>query len=161
MYKDNKSQHLGSRANIRRLLEEKDRDFLEIIDKEDVKKFANVYTNIGNVIPIWPGGNSFKGTVNIDGSYIYDIPDIFLKKYWKMEEIYLVKYLNIKVEDAVINISKKNTIIDKYDFNISNMLSNMEMEEYDEFVREVAGIIEQRTNTIKERLCKKQKPLFH
>lgn len=38
-------------------------------------KFIQHIDSLGNVIPIWPGGNTDKGT----RSYCFDIPDIYLK----------------------------------------------------------------------------------
>ena len=35
--------------------------------------------SVGNVIPIWPGGSSDRGTM----AYCFDIPDIYFKRYEK------------------------------------------------------------------------------
>lgn len=77
-----------------------------------LKEFINVYFEIGNVIPIWPGGNEHRGK-----SQCYDIPDVYfnkdeIKEYsnnffntflknknFFLDEVLNGKYSNIKVEE--------------------------------------------------------------
>lgn len=49
----------------------------ELKNLKEMKEFINVYSSIGNVYPIWPGGNEHKGT-GTNGCY--DIPDIYFNK---------------------------------------------------------------------------------
>lgn len=49
----------------------------ELKNLKEMKEFTNVYGSIGNVFPIWPGGNEHKGT-GTNGCY--DIPDIYFNK---------------------------------------------------------------------------------
>lgn len=44
----------------------------ELKNLKEIKKFINVYSSIGNVLPIWPGGNEHRGK-----NGCYDIPDIY------------------------------------------------------------------------------------
>lgn len=57
-------------------------------------KFIQYIDSVGNVIPIWPGGNIDKGT----RSYCFDIPEIYFKKYEKwflaMKQLYPNSFLN-------------------------------------------------------------------
>ena len=48
----------------------------ELKNLKEMKEFIKVYSSIGNVCPIWPGGNINKGTSN----RCYDIPDIYFNK---------------------------------------------------------------------------------
>ncbi|WML33311.1 hypothetical protein [Clostridium sp. OS1-26] len=47
----------------------------ELKNLKEMKEFINVYNSIGNVFPIWPGGNIHRGT-----NGCYDIPDIYFNK---------------------------------------------------------------------------------
>jgi hypothetical protein len=49
----------------------------ELKNLKEMESFINVISSIGNVYPIWPGGNKDKGT-GTNGCY--DIPDIYLNK---------------------------------------------------------------------------------
>lgn len=49
----------------------------ELKNLKEMKEFINVYSSIGNVFPIWPGGNVHKGKAS---NGCYDIPDIYFNK---------------------------------------------------------------------------------
>lgn len=44
----------------------------ELINLKEINNFISVYSSIGNVFPIWPGGNVNRGTKGC-----YDFPDIY------------------------------------------------------------------------------------
>lgn len=72
-------------------------EFSELTNTKEIMDFAEVYNSEGNVIPIWPGGNEFKGKAGC-----YDIPDIFFSKYGNMEEIYIQHILHKNIEDVAL-----------------------------------------------------------
>lgn len=91
----------------------------ELKNLDVLGKFLSVYTSIGNVFPIWPGGNEHRGKYGC-----YDIPDIYFNdkeivKYSQhffntyctnnfMERIRYGKYCTLTSDD-LLNFSK-----DKY-----------------------------------------------
>lgn len=94
--KKNGREQLASKRRIRNMLEERYQPLLYLLGQKQVKDFAGVYDSIGNLIPIWPGGNEFKGKCMIEGKYCYDIPDLFFRKYGKLEKIYIEDILKLK-----------------------------------------------------------------
>lgn len=59
---------------------------------KEMKEFIEVYQTIGNIIPIWPGGNVHRGQ-----NQCYDIPDIYFNK--KTIKKYSEKFFNTFVKD--------------------------------------------------------------
>lgn len=57
-------------------LKDKFKRYEELNKTIEESRFIQYIDSIGNVIPIWPGGNIDKGR-----SYCFDIPDIYFKKY--------------------------------------------------------------------------------
>ena len=107
-----KVQQLGTIENLNRLLEKEDEDLMELLNTDEIKEFANVYDSIGNLMPIWPGGNEFKGKALINGAYAYDIPNVFFKEHGTMQKVYLENVLKISVEEAALeNFLKDNSPI--------------------------------------------------
>lgn len=50
-------------------------DINELKELKEINDFISVYSSIGNVFPIWPGGNEHRGK-----NGCYDIPDIYFNK---------------------------------------------------------------------------------
>lgn len=106
---------------------------------DELTKFIEVYSNIGNIIPIWPGGNEHRGK-----SQCYDIPDIyfngdnikgysdnFFNTYLKYKNVYLIEVLE----------SRYTKIEEIIGFN---------EEEYKEFLKYIVDVINNRTVSIKD-----------
>lgn len=113
----------------------------DLNELEEMKEFIKVYQTIGNVIPIWPGGNVHRGQYQC-----YDIPDIYfndeiIKKYSKnffdtfvkdnnfLDDIMNGPYSQKKVGDFLVFkesgykkflthivkiIKKRNQLVEKY-----------------------------------------------
>ena len=100
----------------------------EIIDS----KFIQYIDSVGNIIPIWPGGNIDKGT----RSYCFDIPEIYFKKnekwFLKLKEL----YPNSCLSGIIDSEFSKN---DAKDF-----LNNMNESTYPKFLNHVVEIITKR-----------------
>lgn len=73
------------------------KEFQELNECEEIKQFLELYFSIGNVIPIWPGGNEARGKMGI-----YDIPELFFNKYPKWTEELKRQYTNSHL-DIVVN----------------------------------------------------------
>lgn len=59
-------------------------------------EFLKVYFSIGNLIPIWPGGNECRGK-----SGIYDIPEIFFKNHPVWTNTLIDHYKTAYLDDVV------------------------------------------------------------
>lgn len=62
------------------------------------KEFLELYFTVGNVIPIWPGGNEARGKKGI-----YDIPELFFNTYPEWTEELIRQYNNIYIDSVVKN----------------------------------------------------------
>jgi len=51
-------------------------EYKEFNESKELTEYLKVYFSIGNVIPIWPGGNVARGSMGL-----YDIPEIFFNIY--------------------------------------------------------------------------------
>lgn len=141
-------------------------NFSELNDFLESKGFIEHYFDIGNVIPIWPGGNVEKGTIQI-----YDLPEIYFSKkdnaLWtkilckEFDNINLDLVLNTawlcsrkgeytnnpamfkfgSAEEFLDSVCGENDIL--YSKNVRQYL-------YSRFVERIVGIIERRTELIKK-----------
>ena len=134
---DGTRQWLYSRRYISKHFDE----FSDLANTKEISDFAKVYTSIGNIIPIWPGGNEFKGK-----AHCYDIPDIFFSEpiHAETEKMYVLHVLKISIEDVALARFMTGSpyvkdIKDVFEYNI---------EEYKKFVRHIINEIEVRTREI-------------
>ena len=72
-------------------------EYKKFNESKELIDFLNVYFSIGNVIPIWPGGNTARGVMGI-----YDIPEIFFNVYSDWTKRLIELYPNASLE-AIIN----------------------------------------------------------
>lgn len=88
-------QYIREHPKIWTLFESEDRAVQRI--SKALENFAGRYDSIGNVFPIWPGGNSCKGTAAAGGLPAYDIPDLFFlqPEYRELERLYLTHILKL------------------------------------------------------------------
>lgn len=134
------SQRLYSRNYIRSHFEE----FAGLADIDEIKEFASVYHSAGNIIPIWPGGNEFKGKARC-----YDIPDIFFyeEQNRKMEKAYLRYVLHKEIENVALTrfmtgspYVKKVEDIFQYDIENYKKFVVHIVEEINRRAEEIAGM---------------------
>lgn len=96
--------------------------------------FLSVYFELGNVIPIWPGGNQDKGAG-------YDFPETYFNKdsnlFWT--EKLLEKYPNACMDKVLLNKIDVNLILTKSDAYFGYLCKRKD-------------IIEERTKTLKDLL---------
>lgn len=84
-----------------------DKGFTTLNTSHELLDFIYNYFSLGNVIPIWPGGNESRGKMGI-----FDIPELFFNSYprWTTE---LLKqnqnaYLDSIISNELFLISRKN-----------------------------------------------------
>ncbi len=76
-----------------------DSTYAKLNNCDEYNEFLSLYFSIGNIIPIWPGGNEAKGKKGI-----YDIPEIFFRTYDTWTKALVEKYPNANM-GAIINNS--------------------------------------------------------
>lgn len=116
-------------------------DFEELNSLSELKKFIECYFSIGNVCPIWPGGNEHRGK-----SCCFDIPDIYFKRHKTWTEYLIKEYPNSFIND----IANSNNVFCA-NGNIKFFLDNMEKEGkriYIDFLKHIISVIEHREKQI-------------
>lgn len=105
---------------------------------KEVKKFLMSYQRIGNVYPIWPGGNKDKGT-----SSVYDLPDFYFRKHPEWSRVLLDKYPEAHLE-SVIDLENTETI----ESFLEQIASPTGKERYKQFLEGVCSVIANREEAI-------------
>lgn len=119
---------------------------VDTLNKNDeLQRFISNYFSVGNVIPIWPGGNGLKGK-----SGVFDIPELFFAKYREWYYMLLAltgnfAYLDKFNQDFNCNFEKYESL-DKFLNSISSI------EEYTKYLKHVNEIIDTRTDLINKNL---------
>lgn len=94
--------------------------------------FISVYDTLGNVIPIWPGGNVDRGT----RAQCFDIPEIyFCYKYPIWFDVLCINYPEANIQ----LINDENFALDTKCF-----LDSMSEEKYEQYLRHIVSVIKQR-----------------
>lgn len=137
--KDN--QILCSKKFLLQLQEEKIAD-IEVSELNDcIKEFAEEYFSVGNLIPMWPGGNKVKGNQN---KGFMDIPEVFFCRYYEWYQI-LAKRENAYLKEMTkyINDNKKRFV------SLEDFLKWLDTKEkYKEYIKHVVNVIKSRTEMI-------------
>lgn len=123
----------------------------ELNNNEQMQKFVKNYFSVGNLIPIWPGGNICRGNSNF-----FDIPELFFSKYSEWYKI----LLDLKKDCAFLDgfndymLSSKEEFIFKNRFSsLKNFLDSIaEEKNYNDFLDHVNTVIESRTECIKQKI---------
>ena len=117
--------------------------FKKVNNSKPIKEFLKLYFSIGNVIPMWPGGNSCKG---IKG--IYDSPEVFFNMYPEWTETLREKYKEKGFLDSVMKYRLESM------FKTVDTLRKMTSAEYFAYITKRCEIIAEREKAIKEWLAK-------
>lgn len=106
---------------------------------ECLKEFSDKYFDVGNLIPMWPGGNCLKGNQN---NGFMDIPEIFFRKY--------LYWYGKLAEHSQSWLSEMNERVKDTRFDsLKDFLSSIDSpEKYVNYINEIVGIIEDRTKQI-------------
>lgn len=154
----NKYQYLCSKDFLYKLQETK----INGIDVSELNKciepFAECYFEVGNLIPLWPGGNRTKGNQN--NGYM-DIPELFFTKYKKWFEV--MKFIDNAFLEEFGNYLNDNS---SHLSSLKNFLNWVKDEEnYKKYIEHIVEIIKKRTQKISKRydksnrICQKCTPL--
>ncbi|WP_346866664.1 MULTISPECIES: hypothetical protein [unclassified Clostridium] len=116
-------------------------DYDKLNELAELNEFIEVYFKVGNIIPIWPGGNEHRGK-----SQCYDIPDIYfnkdeIKEYSNNFFNTFLKYKNFYLNDFINNKYSNIKIEDFLKFN--------ELE-YTDFLRHIVEVINKRSELIEK-----------
>ena len=119
----------------RKFVRENYEKFKELNNNENLKDFLKCYTSVGNVIPIWPGGNSHRGL-----SGCYDLPDIYFHKNERwlkcLNEVYSEVNLDCLSEDY-----KKD--------RVSDLIDDLEdVKKYEAYLKYIVDVIKYREKCI-------------
>ena len=101
--------------------------------------FISVYDSVGNVIPIWPGGNIDRGKM----AYCFDIPEIyFCNKHPRWFQILCDTYPEANLQ-----------LINNKDFNkdTKSFLDSMNEESYKKYLEHIVSVINRRTEVLQKR----------
>lgn len=74
----------------------KDDAYKEFNNCNEITDFLKMYFSIGNVIPIWPGGNEARGK-----SGLYDIPELFFNRYSVWTNVLIKHYETAYLDDVL------------------------------------------------------------
>lgn len=141
-------QWLATHKTLQELHSTNNEAIQNLIDKEIIREFAKVYNTIGNVIPIWPGGNEFKGKCFIDNVYCYDIPDIFFRKYCEIEKMYIENILKKEITEVALSRFITVTPSPNNVQSISNILEYNSLDEYLDFIKHIVDEIQTRNEEL-------------
>ena len=110
---------------------------------EVIEPFLNKYSKIGNVFPIWPGGNKAKGLANIG---CFDVPELFFAKYYEWFKTLLKVYRSNICFEGYIDKGKPK--LKKYS-SLEHFLKSVDSpEKYEKFIESICKIIDNRTNDL-------------
>lgn len=111
------------------------------VDKlnECLEIFDEKYFDVGNLIPMWPGGNCLKGNQN---KGFMDIPEIFFRKY--------LYWYGKLAEHSQSWLSEMNERVKDTRFDsLKDFLSSIDSpEKYVSYINDIVSIIQDRTDHI-------------
>lgn len=117
-------------------LRENYKEFGDVNNLPEIKKFLGHYYDIGNIIPTWPGANVNRGM-----AHCYDIPNVYYKRHAKFTELVYSKiYSNAFIEEILEN--------DKYD-TVEKLLK-MQQNQYIEFLKYIVSVITNRNKQLQD-----------
>ena len=112
---------------------------------EDLKDYASVYFDVGNLIPLWPGGNTMKGNQN---NGFMDVPELFFCKFYEWYQI-LSKRDDAYLDDMTKYLEDNKSACE----NLETFLNSVNTKEkYKKYIEHVVTIIKNRTKEIEQSL---------
>lgn len=113
---------------------------------EVISPFVKNYFKVGNLIPIWPGGNVLKGNQN---KGFMDIPELFFTKFYDWYEILKkLQYAFLTEFDNKLKEYDKSTME-----NLKCFLDGFgSIENYNSYINNINSIIDDRTKEIEKEL---------
>lgn len=127
-------------------------NFSKLNKLKELKDFLRVYNSIGNVIPIWPGGNESRGKFGC-----YDLPELYFfdKKIAPWTKYLLEKYdLNLFPDVDEINllhdIESRKTLKNKS--KTVEFLDTLDVESYKKYLVRITKNIKERGKYLNKKL---------
>lgn len=148
------NKRLYSNNYILKMLKESKQpdNFSKLNQLKELKGFLRVYNSIGNVIPIWPGGNESRGKFGC-----YDLPELYFldKKIAPWTKCLLKEYdLNLFPDidniNSVLDIKHDQTLNAKA--KIVKFLDDLNVELYKEYLEKIVENIKKREEYLNEKL---------
>lgn len=100
------------------------------------KKFISAITKPGNIIPIWPGGNTDRG----QRGYCFDIPDLYFGNWTKWFEALSNMFPEAALEEIVNETYSVGTV--------AFLEKVSDIDSYKHFLEHIVNIIENRTKQL-------------
>lgn len=119
-------------------LDEHHSEYEDVNELPELKKFIDNYFSIGNVIPIWPGGNSHRGQ-----SHCFDIPEIYFNKNKSFAGFLMDKYKNAALSDIINNNMQSET---------PAFLDKINKDNYIELLTNIVAVIRKREKALDNEL---------
>ena len=135
------SQILCSKFFLLRLQEERIAGIDVSYLNECVEEFASLYFSVGNLIPIWPGGNTLKGNQN---NGFMDIAELFFYRYYDWYQI-LERTENAYLQEITKYIENNQKHLETLETFLDSIDS---VEKYEKYVEHIVQVIKQRTKRI-------------
>lgn len=138
------NQILCSKKFLLQLQEEKIAD-IEVSELNDcIKGFAKEYFQVGNLIPIWPGGNKVKGNQN---KGFMDIPELFFCRYYEWYQCLAEREdAHLQEMTMYMNDNKENFA------SLKDFLESLDTKDkYIKYIEHVISVIRSRTEMINAR----------
>lgn len=134
-------QYLYSEKIISTYINENKKNLNDLNNLQELKDFLDVYCCIGNIIPIWPGGNESRGKFGC-----YDLPEFYFindkVKPW-------TRYLLTEYDNCLINkiIQDKENMF-CFECGLTNFLDKLDVEMYGSYLKHIKDIITKRDSDL-------------
>lgn len=135
------SQILCSKFFLLRLQEERIAGIDVSYLNKCVEEFASLYFSVGNLIPIWPGGNTLKGNQN---NGFMDIAELFFYRYYDWYQI-LERTENAYLQEITKYIENNQKHLESLETFLDSIDS---VEKYEKYVEHIVQVIKQRAKRI-------------
>ena len=120
-------------------------NFLELNQLKELKVFLKAYYSIGNIIPIWPGGNENRGKFGC-----YDLPEFYFSKN-KIKPWF--DFLDYKYDiNLKTYIDEKNRGGLNFGEGVSKFLDDIDVEKYTIYLSQITEIINKRKEYLDNKL---------
>ncbi|MCH5280933.1 MAG: hypothetical protein J1E61_05640 [Lachnospiraceae bacterium] len=111
--------------------------FSKVNELPEIKEFLKSYYKLGNLIPIWPGGNVSRGMAQC-----YDIPNVYFNSENKRE------FSRFFFSDFCSNAHMEEILSENQKYTDIKTLLNMNTKDYREFLEYIVGVIDNRTKKL-------------
>lgn len=124
---------MGTNAYCNKYIFNNYKEFEALNELDELKEFIKNYLTIGNLIPIWPGGNMHRGM-----SQCFDLPEIYFNRHNKFTDFLVQVYKNAYMGNIIENREK---------IKFPDILE-MDKEKYKKFLKYIVATIKDRNNSI-------------